>query len=127
MRRPLLIVLFGLLLVGCGGEETISPTGPVEGPVPKAAKGDTAAGKKAFVDSGCGGCHTFSPAGTTGAVGPNLDETLKGKDAEFIRQSIANPNAEIAPGFQPGVMPQDYASQLNQQQLADLLAFLQGG
>ena len=126
MRRALLIVLFALVLAGCGGEKTVSPTGPVEGPLPTAGKGDSAAGKKVFLDSGCGGCHTFKAAGTKGAVGPDLDTTLKGKSADFIQQAITDPNKEIAPGFQPSIMPQDYASQLSQQQLADLVAFLQG-
>ena len=127
MRRALLIVSFGLLLVGCGGEETVSPTGPVQGTLPKAEKGDPAAGKKVFADAGCGGCHTFKAAGTSATVGPNLDEALKGKDAAFIEESITDPNAEVASGFAPNVMPQDYSSQLSSQELADLVAFLQSG
>jgi cytochrome c oxidase subunit II len=125
VRRALLIVCFGVLLAGCGGEKTVSPTGPVEGPLPKAAKGNAAAGKKVFADSGCGGCHTFKAAGTNGKVGPDLDEALKGKSGDFIKQSIVDPNAEIAPGFGPNIMPPDYGSKLSQQQLADLVAFLQ--
>ncbi len=35
--------------------------------------GDVAAGKTAFVAT-CGGCHALEDAGTSGAVGPNLDE-----------------------------------------------------
>ena len=127
MRRAVLIVLFGLLLVGCGGEETISPTGPVVGTLPTAAKGDPAAGKTSFNDAGCGGCHTFAPAAAKGSIGPNLDEALQGKDADFIKESITDPNAEVASGFQPGIMPQDYSSQLTSQQIADLVAFLQTG
>jgi mono/diheme cytochrome c family protein len=124
VARVVLIVFAALLLTGCGGEKVVSPTGPVEGSLPKAAKGDPAAGKKVFNDSGCGGCHAFTPAGSSGAVGPNLDEALKGKSADFVEQSIKDPNAEIAKGFQPGVMPQDYGSQLTSQQIADLVAFL---
>jgi len=127
VRRPVLIVLFALLLAGCGGEKVVSPTGPVEGSLPKAAKGDPAAGKKVFNDAGCGGCHAFEPAGSKGAIGPNLDEALKGKSAEYIQQSITDPNAEIAQGFQPGVMPEDYGSQLTSKQMADLVVFLQQG
>jgi len=117
--------VFGaLLLAGCGGEKTVSPTGSVEGTLPKAAKGNPAEGKKVFVDNGCGGCHTFKAAGTNGKVGPNLDDVLKGKDAEFVKTSITDPNAEIAPGFTPNIMPQNYGSQLTAKQLADLVAFL---
>ena len=127
MRRVALIALSGLVLAGCGGEKTVSPTGPVEGTLPKAAKGNPAAGKKVFADNGCGSCHTFASAGATGKIGPDLSTVLKGKSADFIKTSITDPNAQIAPGFQPNVMPQMYGQQLTSQQLADLVAFLQTG
>jgi mono/diheme cytochrome c family protein len=127
MARALLIALAVLLVAGCGGEKTVEPTGPVVGTLPKAEKGNAAAGKKVFADNGCAGCHTFKPAGANGTIGPNLDDALKGKDAEFIKTSITDPNAEIASGFQPNVMPQSYSSQLSSQQLSDLVAFLQTG
>ena len=75
MRRVLLIVVLGLFLAGCGGEETVAPTGPVVGTLPQAEKGDPAAGKTVFTDAGCGGCHTLAAAGSSGTVGPNLDES----------------------------------------------------
>jgi hypothetical protein len=49
---------------------------------------------------------------------------LKGKSPEFVRTSIVDPNAVIAPGFQPNVMPQTYGSSLSSKQIADLVAFL---
>jgi cytochrome c5 len=36
--------------------------------------GDLAAGEEIFV-ANCGSCHTLTAAGTTGTVGPNLDDT----------------------------------------------------
>jgi cytochrome c oxidase subunit 2 len=125
VRRVLIIASLGLFLAGCGGEKTVSPTGPVQGTLPKAEKGDAAAGKKVFADAGCGGCHAFKAAGTNATVGPNLDEVLKGKDAAFIEESIKDPNAEVASGFQPNIMPQDYGSKLSSKEIADLVAFLQ--
>jgi mono/diheme cytochrome c family protein len=89
--------------------------------------GSAEAGRAVFLDQGCGSCHTFSPAGSTGTVGPNLDEALAGKDAAFIRQSIVDPNAEVASGFSAGVMPQNYEEQLSPEQLDDLVAFLASG
>jgi mono/diheme cytochrome c family protein len=89
--------------------------------------GDAAAGRAVFEGQGCGSCHTFAPAGATGTVGPNLDEVLAGKDAAFINDSIVDPNAEVASGYSAGVMPQNYGEQLSQQQLDDLVAFLQSG
>jgi cytochrome c oxidase subunit II len=103
----------------------VSPTGPVQGTLPKAEKGDPAAGKTVFTDAGCGGCHAFMAAGTNATVGPDLDETLKGKDAAFIEESITDPNAEVASGYAQNIMPQDYGTQLDSQELANLVAFLQ--
>lgn len=31
-------------------------------------------GKKVFASAGCGGCHTLKDAGSSGNVGPNLDQ-----------------------------------------------------
>ncbi len=124
MRRAGLIVLFATFLVGCGGGETVSPTGPVEGTLPKAEAGNPAQGKSVFASSGCGGCHTFKAAGSAGKTGPDLDKSLQGKDEDYIRESIVDPNAEIAPGFQEGIMP-SYGEQLESQEVANLVAFLQ--
>jgi mono/diheme cytochrome c family protein len=124
VRRPLLIALCIALLAGCGGEETVSPTGPVEGTLPQQEAGNPTAGKTVYADAGCAACHTFTPAGSTGKTGPNLDTSLQGKDEDYVRESIVDPDAEIAPGFQPGIMPKNYGQQLNSKQIADLVAFL---
>lgn len=76
-----------------------------------------------FVGS-CGGCHTFTPAGTTGTIGPNLDETLAGDSAAQIEESIVNPNAQSTPGYELGVMPP--FSSLPPEQLQQLVDFLMG-
>ncbi len=124
-----ILVAAALLVAGCGSEGTAQPRPEtIQGTIQTettVAKGDAAAGKQVFADQGCGSCHVFEPAGSTGNVGPNLSEVLKGKDAAFIQQSIVDPNAEVASGFQPSIMPQTYGSQLSDKQLADLVAFLQ--
>jgi cytochrome c oxidase subunit 2 len=78
-----------------------------------------------FFASNCGGCHTLQQAGTTGTVGPDLDTALKGKTPAYISQSITDPNAQIAPGFQPNVMPQTFGQTLTPPQLQQLVAYLQ--
>ena len=50
---------------------------------------------------------TLADAGTTGEVGPNLDEALQGADADFIMESIVDPSAEIAQGYQDA-MPANF-------------------
>jgi cytochrome c oxidase subunit 2 len=82
------------------------------------------AGKALFSSNGCGGCHTLSDAGTQGNVGPDLDKVLKGKDPAFIQESITDPNKEIAPGFQGGIMPQNFGQSLSQDQLKALVDYL---
>ena len=50
-----------------------------------------------FFATNCGGCHTLAQAGTTGTIGPNLDEALPGMTVAEISQSISNPNAKSPP------------------------------
>jgi cytochrome c oxidase subunit II len=88
-----------------------------------AAQAGSVQGKELFVQN-CGSCHTLADAGTQGEVGPNLDTVLKGKDADFIRESIVNPDAEIAKGFQPGVMPSNFEETLTKEQLDGLVDYL---
>jgi hypothetical protein len=67
----------------------------------------------------------LSQAGTTGTTGPDLDEALKGMSAQQISQSISDPNAVIAPGYQPNVMPQNFGQTLQPDQLQALVSYLQ--
>jgi mono/diheme cytochrome c family protein len=90
--------------------------------------GDPAAGKQIFTTAAqppCASCHTLAEANASGTVGPDLDQVLKGKDPAFVHESIVDPDAEVASGFTAGVMPAVYADQLDDQQLADLVAFLE--
>jgi cytochrome c oxidase subunit 2 len=73
----------------------------------------------------CGACHTLSDAGTSASTGPNLDDGLKGRDAAFIKQSIEQPNAQIAQGYSPGIMPQNYRQTLSPEQIDALVKYLQ--
>jgi mono/diheme cytochrome c family protein len=107
-----------------------SPEPPPPAPAPTTtggASGSVEAGKTLFRVSGCGGCHTFAAAGTNGSTGPNLDESLAGKDAAYVEQAIVDPNAEVAEGYGPGVMPQTYEQQFSPEQIADLVTFLTSG
>jgi mono/diheme cytochrome c family protein len=77
-----------------------------------------------FFATNCGGCHTLSQAGTTGTVGPNLDQVLPGQSPMNISQDITDPNAVIEPGFPAGVMPQNYRTTLTPPQLQQLVQYL---
>jgi mono/diheme cytochrome c family protein len=107
--------------------ETTGETGETQTDTAGAVEGDPAAGREVFTSVAqppCGNCHTLEAAGTTQTLGPNLDETLADKDAAFIRESVLNPDAEVAEGFPDNLMPEDYGDKLDDKQLADLVAFL---
>jgi mono/diheme cytochrome c family protein len=55
-------------------------------PKPKPPKGPD--GAEVFASAGCGGCHTLAAAGTTGNVGPNLDDLQP--DAPTVRSQVEN-------------------------------------
>lgn len=133
MRRLALFLGVTFLLAGCGGEKTVSPTGPVKGTLPTsttttAAAGDPKAGTVLFKSQGCSGCHTFKPAGSNANIGPDLDKLAEyAKNAkqpldEFTRESIANPSAYVEKGYQP-TMP-NFGQTLSAKQISDLVAYL---
>jgi cytochrome c oxidase subunit 2 len=99
----------------------------------KAPAATTAGGaidaKKLFTDgngtaTACAACHTLADAGTNATTGPDLDKVLAAKDAAFIEMSIAKPNAQIASGFQAGIMPQNYGDTLSADELKALVKYL---
>jgi hypothetical protein len=93
-RRLLLALVLGILLAGCGGEETVAPTAEtVVGTVP-------------------------------GEIDVSGGDPQAGKDRQFILESIVNPDAEVTEGFADNLMPEDYGQKLTEEQLADLVAFL---
>ena len=82
-------------------------------------------GEQEFMANGCGACHTLAAAGTKSTVGPDLDGTLPGKSESFIRESIVDPNADVAPGYSAGIMPPTFGSTLSSSELEALVTFLQ--
>jgi cytochrome c oxidase subunit 2 len=91
-----------------------------------AAGGGEAFDAKAAFSQNCASCHTLADAGTTGQVGPNLDTVLPGMSADEIRQSIVDPDAVIAQGYQPGVMPKNFGELFSEAQLDALVQYLVG-
>jgi cytochrome c oxidase subunit 2 len=81
-------------------------------------------GKDSTGATPCGSCHTLADAGTNGTTGPDLDQGLKGKDAAFIKQSVVQPDAEIAKGYGKGIMPPNYGSTLSGAEVDALVKYL---
>jgi len=128
MARILVLALAVLTLVvaaGCGGEEpTSAEPETVEGTVPAetgggdtgggggGGEGDATAGKDVYSSAGCGSCHTFEDAGSTGTIGPNLDESSV--DFEAAAEQIRTGG---------GGMPA-FEGQLSEQEIADVAAYV---
>jgi cytochrome c oxidase subunit 2 len=100
-----------------GGEEGGGAAGGEE-------EGSAENGKAVFEAQGCGGCHALADAGTTGGTGPDLDESLAGQDEAFIEEGIVDPSAEIAEGYQDGIMPPSYGTSLTPAELDSLVKYL---
>ena len=60
--------------------QIIDPANP-----PKPTQPGSTDGKTVFATAGCTGCHALKAAGSTGTVGPNLDEAKPSKDLVIDR------------------------------------------
>ena len=58
---------------------------------------------------GCGACHVIGE--DEGDMGPALNAIGGTFDAAYIRRGIIDPNAEIAEGYEEGIMPDDLGTQ----------------
>ena len=123
MRRSLaLFLLLGSALIvlaaGCGGEETVTPApetvvGTLAQPAtPAPAQGDPVAGKEVFASAGCASCHTLKDAGSSGTVGPNLDDAKP--PLELVVDRVTNGKGAMPP----------LKDSLSGQQIADVAAYV---
>ena len=93
----------------------------------KLAAGDPRRGEDLFFNSptaSCASCHTVKGKG--GSVGPILDGIAVRSDRAYIVESLMDPNAKLAKGFENltiSPMP-PLGTLLKEQDLEDILAFL---
>ncbi len=124
-RAAVLLTIFAFSaagLAGCGGGEEVSPTPEtIVGTLPEATtseqptstlEGDASNGAKVFASAGCGGCHTLEAAGSSGTVGPNLDQAQP--EPSLVIERVTNGQ---------GAMP-SFADSLSEQEIADVAAYV---
>jgi cytochrome c2 len=134
MNRRVIAVLFiiAVLLTACGGSAQQA------GGAGNAANGDKLFHQASLGKApGCATCHSTEPGKVI--TGPSLagiatdaaqtpsEEGYEGtaKDAAgFLRESILNPDVDVPEDFSPDLMPQTYKTELTDQQLNDLVAYL---
>ena len=121
----LVLALVALVAAGCGGDDdsdsaeppaatTTDTTTETETETDAGETGDAANGEQVFASAGCGGCHTFEAAGSTGSVGPNLDEAAP---------SFGTVVGMVTNGG--GAMP-SFEGDLSEQEIRDVAAFVSG-
>lgn len=79
---------------------------------PPATPGDPFAGTNVYITASCGSCHALADAGTTGTIGPNLDETQP--SFELTVDRVTNG---------AGAMPA-FAGQLSPLEIDDVAAYV---
>lgn len=138
MRKITIVMSFAtalmLLLAACGGgdSDTAEPSSGGE------VVGDAARGEELYKQTtigsasapGCVTCHSLDEGLTLvgpshAGIGTAAASRVAGLSAEeFLRQSIVEPDAHVTENFSPGVMYQNYGTDLSEQEIADLTAFL---
>ncbi|HEX3806299.1 MAG TPA: cytochrome c [Gaiellaceae bacterium] len=103
-------MLTAVLVFGREAKETAATTSSTS--TTSGSTSAVAAGKQVFLTAGCTGCHTLKAAGSTGTVGPNLDQ-LKPSEAAVQQQVIHG----------GGPMPA-FAGKLSTTQIKDVAVFV---
>jgi mono/diheme cytochrome c family protein len=77
-----------------------------------ATTGDAAAGEAVYASAGCGGCHVLEAAGSSGTVGPNLDDAQPSFDT--VVEQVTNGG---------GAMPA-FKDRLSEKEIRDVAAYV---
>lgn len=107
---------------------------PTQAPVATATEptDPVALGRSLSARNGCAACHSVDG---TSLIGPTW-QGLFGKeemladgatvlvDEAYLIESILDPNAKIVRGFTPGIMPQDFAQKLSDEQIDAIIAYI---
>ena len=116
-------------IVGATGADCEPPDDvevlPTPTPTPASGGGGANDARVLFITYACATCHELDsiPQSKGSSDGPAL-AGIGAKGADYIRESILNPSAEVVEGYEDGLMPQDFATQLTTDELDLLVTFL---
>jgi cbb3-type cytochrome c oxidase subunit III len=97
----------GMAQAEAGGGQTTTGGG--------SSGGGAADGESVFASAGCGTCHAFADAGSTGTVGPNLDDAMPSKELAIDRVTNGS-----------GAMP-PFKDQLSEAEIEAVAEYVAGG
>jgi mono/diheme cytochrome c family protein len=117
------------------------PTGPTVGTdiTKELPEGDPVNGEALTNSLACTACHILAPTGPSWlakdgepGVATHAEQRITQPEyngaattpEQYLFESIVNPNVYVVPGYAAGIMPQAYASQLTDQDMADIIAYL---
>ena len=137
MKKSLVLMLMVLVLalVACGGDsDSSSDSGSTD-----AAAGPSVENGKELYNQvvigpasapGCVTCHSLEPdvvlvGPSHNGIGIRAGEYVDGVSAEeYLHESIMDPDSHLVDGFAAGIMYQNYAEELDQSDIDDLVAYL---
>jgi mono/diheme cytochrome c family protein len=88
-------------------EETTTAGTTTTGTTTGGGAGLVAQGRQVFESAGCTSCHTLKDAGSTGTVGPNLDDAKPSEDK--VVERVTNGKG-VMPSFKGQLTPQEIAA-----------------
>ena len=130
------LVIFGIVYFTSDYDFATAAPAPSEG---------TSSGGEAVVDSalaaegftiatgfGCLGCHSTDGSRIVGPTWSGLfgssrtfgDGSTAIADAEYITRSIKTPNAQVVDGFNPDIMPSNFADRLTAEDIEAIIAYM---
>ena len=75
-------------------------------------EGDPAAGKDVYASAGCGSCHVLADAGSTGTIGPSLDDSSI--DFAGAVEQVTNGGGGMPP----------FSGELSEEEIANVAAYV---
>lgn len=127
LRKTTLIVavllIVALAATACGGGEEDSG---------KSSKSGEELFQQATLGTlaGCKTCHSLEPGvviigPSLAAIGVEADSRVEGvAAADYLRQSIIDPNAHLVEGYPANIMPNTYQNQLSEDQVEALVSYM---
>lgn len=110
-----------------GGEVTVEipkMEAPAAEGAPKAEEAALKTPEAIVAKHACGACHVIGDQ--AGTVGPSLAKIGATRSKDYLRQAILDPDAVVAKGYAPGMMPKTYGEQLKATELELLVNYLAG-
>ena len=119
------------ILLACASPAPTSTPAPTPTPTLEPVVVSSELGAQLTRDLGCTACHSAEGHPSVGPTWrglfdsqrPLADGSTVLADEAYIRESILDPNAKIADGFLPGIMPQNFGDRLSEPEVLAIIEY----